>query len=108
MLASLNFAKRVNTITVLHTINQKAAFFRCKSFCAVIRVVSKSDLIHKLKPAYDLNFASAYSLEGINALTQRVCHTAKQALGVNIVHNDALTQAKALISQCASSKDAAF
>ncbi len=70
--------------------------------------MSKSDLIHKLKPAYDLNFASAYSLEGINALTQRVRHTAKQALEVNVVHDDALIQAKALISQCASSKDTVF
>ncbi|AUG91476.1 tRNA modification GTPase MnmE [Candidatus Hodgkinia cicadicola] len=108
MLASLELTERANTIMALYTINRKAAFFRCKSFCSVIQVVSKSDLIHKLKHARDLIFASAYSLEGITALTQRARRTAKQTPKANVVHNNVLTQAKALISQCASSKNAAF
>ncbi|XXN13688.1 MAG: GTPase [Candidatus Hodgkinia cicadicola] len=108
MLAALDFAKRANPIIVLYTVNQKAAFFRTKSLCTVTQVVSKSDLIHKLKRAYDLNFASAYSLEGINTLAQRVHCKAKQTPEVNIVHNNVLMQAKALISQCASNKNTVF
>lgn len=108
MLASLKFAERANAIIVLYTVNQKTAFFRCKSLCIVTRVVSKSDLIHKLKHAYDLTFASAYSLEGINSLTQTAQRTAKQTPKVNVVYNNALTQAKSLILQCTSNKNAAF
>lgn len=108
MLASLDYVKRANTIIALHTVSQKTAFFRSKSLCNVTQVVSKSDLTHKLERACGLNFASAYSLEGVNALTQRVCCEAKQTSEVNIVQNNVLTQAKALISQCASNENTAF
>lgn len=62
-------------------------------------------IIRKLKHAYDLNFALAYSSEGADALTQRASHS-KTNPKVNIVHNNVLTLSESLTSQRASNRTA--
>ncbi|WGS83378.1 MAG: 50S ribosome-binding GTPase [Candidatus Hodgkinia cicadicola] len=81
-------------------------FVRCKSLCAVVLVISKADLVHKLKRTTLQKFVSSYTLEGVDKLKAKLCALSKASSKVGVTSCGVLADARSLINQCWSPKQA--
>ncbi|XXM93381.1 MAG: GTPase [Candidatus Hodgkinia cicadicola] len=105
LLATYNAADSAAVVMLLHTASDTSNFIRCKSLCAVIQVVSKSDLVHRAGEFSKQAFVSAYTLEGIASLRQQLRQATKAASSVNVICNSALARTILLLTRCVLAMD---